>query len=207
MLGKFASLISDLLIVQDQGKVKCSLCKHGKFIVLKPIPSIYEYESAPINRIKSVVKNELDYFFYYDLMKWILASFSQILLANQWKSDQQFKTCSLPGSNHSISDVPLIDYMLNDQANKYARFGVLRISSELNSQLKSSFVYQEISAKIISQEYRANHHIEKTIAEWEYSLPTGSVMITAKQEEGDEEDETGDEEDDGPLKVLLYLVS
>lgn len=172
--------------------------------MLKPMTSIYEYETGNF-KSKLLDPDQIDYFFYYYLTKWLLETIREIILQDEWKTEKRLESCSSHGRNSSLTEVPLATHLLR-QEDKYGRFGRLRLSSEADFHSEPTFIFQEISGRIVQQKYRADRYLESTLAVWDYSLPTGSILLTARLEDGDG-DEDEDEEDSGTLQVLLFFVS
>lgn len=167
------------IITKDRNEIKCANCTHGSIMFYQPI----RIKSAEYNHRYSLsnisLAQRVDYFFYYDLARFIGQTIVDLKKQLLWPKVINFPICGNSASNKEKKERSSInlrnEMSIDGFQGLYGRFVIA--SDNDSNQLK--YDYQEIALKMVKIQlwnFKPNQNL--LFGEWLSEPPNGRFLFT-----------------------------
>ncbi|RWS25264.1 glutamate receptor ionotropic: kainate 2-like protein, partial [Leptotrombidium deliense] len=172
--GMFGYRYTWFLISNEMGKLECETCDQSHVTFIQPT-TVKKFEYDHKSTLKSSQENRMFSYFYYDLTRFVVQVFDELVSKSKWNTNLSFPKCGLELSDDQKKERSNIHFASELSIEGfYGKFGRFVIN---NDPFPS---YQQISMKVNRVElFRKPPFVYIKTAEWISEYPGGTLMHTA----------------------------
>lgn len=171
--------ISLYLVTKSPAKIRCPRCKSASMLLLQPVKSTVGEYGHVVEDPKSWTglshENKVDLFFYYDLVRYVAHTISDLMATGDWNQSLTYATCGSSMTVDQVNERKAMKFAselgMDGFYGKYGRFHV-------DDHSVGGISFQDVRMRVAKIDFLRGEIYDNKMSEWNFHQTHGHFIYT-----------------------------